>query len=161
MKNHMFTFGSCLLLTFLLGGAGTFVLLAQSEATEISGRVTDPQSNAVVNARVTLDDTRTGSMRETSTDAAQSPPALPGFASSVSCRSNGCGRQLHDRQWLYRPDNRSAGGCRPKRAIRTSDRCESAVVRQPVVDVPVPAAAIEGHWMLKRIAPEPTKQMSL
>src|SRR6185437_16238479 len=70
MKNHMFTFGSCLLLTFLLGGAGTFVLLAQSEATEISGRVTDPQSNAVANARVTLDDTRTGSMRETSTDAA-------------------------------------------------------------------------------------------
>ena len=53
MKNHMFKFGSCLLLTFL-GGAGTFVLLAQSEATEISGRVTDPQSNAVANARVTF-----------------------------------------------------------------------------------------------------------
>ena len=54
MKNHMFKFGSCLLLTFLFGGAGTFVLLAQSEATEISGRVTDPQSNAVANARVTF-----------------------------------------------------------------------------------------------------------
>jgi hypothetical protein len=45
------------------------MLRAQIEAVEISGEVTDPQSNPVANARVTLKNSQTGDIRETSTGA--------------------------------------------------------------------------------------------
>src|SRR6185312_8679957 len=64
----MYRFRTCLLLLiFVFGMVRTSVLRAQTEAVEISGQVTDPQSNPVTNARVTLDDVRTGSIDATST----------------------------------------------------------------------------------------------
>src|SRR6185437_6106884 len=64
----MYHFRTCLLLIFVFGMARTSVLRAQTEAVEISGQVTNPQSNPITNARVTLDDVRTGSVHATSTD---------------------------------------------------------------------------------------------
>jgi hypothetical protein len=63
----MYGFRFCLLLIFVFGMVRTSVLRAQT-AVEISGEVTDPQSNPVANARVTFSDPRTGDIRETSTD---------------------------------------------------------------------------------------------
>ena len=64
----MCQFCTWLLLIFVFGAARTFALRAQTDAIEISGQVTDPQSNPVANARVTLNNLQTGDVRETTTD---------------------------------------------------------------------------------------------